>query len=235
MITCRFRRHGLTAAALLALAGCGDVPLPSFASLAQGAVPPASAKALSQVKLANGALTVNGTDDWCIEPRSLRNSSRASFAMLAGCYELTDGRNGAQTPPGFVTISVGPVQLDPTTSDALLSDVLRGDETISRSERRGLALARVKAEAGADASPVWRGVSVIGRRPALITVHAPENGSLAGAAGGRLAQNIADGLATQRVVEEVTAASDAQTAPSAQPGLDVGALFGRLLNRNGSE
>ncbi|WP_425040383.1 hypothetical protein [Primorskyibacter sp. S187A] len=245
MTTCRFKLRAGLAACVFVLAGCSDqAPLAFLAPV--GAAPPASAKALSEAKLSAGAVTLRGPEGWCIEPRSLRNSARDSFALLAGCHELTGGRVGQPMPRGYISVSIGAAQISPAAADALLADITSAESPTSSSLQDGIALAQLPHDGSEDAAPVWRAVSALGQRPSLVTVYALEDSLLSGDTGRRLATEISESLRSSFVVEEVVAnvaqaPSDAEaTEASAEPtttnaGLDVTGFLGRLLNRNASE
>ena len=202
MIICRSRVFALIAA--FGLSGCLDTAELGFASLDTlgSARPPASAKALSEAQLSGGDLSLTAPQGWCIEPRSLRNGARRSFALLAGCNELTDGAVGSESPRGYVTISVGPQDGARNGSAEVLDGVLAGSKALQRDVTAGVSRGRLAAPTG-GAGPVWRAVAIAAGRPVLVTAHAPEGGTLAGPFGGRMVQDVVAALAANAVVKDL--------------------------------
>lgn len=206
MTICRFKA-GLIAG-LFALAGCSETDGLPFAEigndlgLKRAATPPAWAKALSKAQLASGDVILQAPDDWCIEPRSLKNTTRESFALLAGCYELTSGGTGSASPEGYITVSVGARMLEDVSAEATLQAILEGAQTTSTSVSRGIALAQLPVS-GEEAAPVWRAVTNVGRRVVLVTAHAPELSALSGPFGGTMVNRVAGSLVANFVVEDV--------------------------------
>ena len=236
-------------AGALSLAGCTETLQLPFAKLGEGlgsGVRPSGDKPLARVSLAGGAFQLTPPKGWCIEPRSWTNGARDSFAMLASCDTFAGGGAGS-AQAGYVTVAVGGAGLVGTKpAENLLDDITQDDPVLARDLKAGVARAQLDRGAKDAPGPVWRGVAVLDRKPVLVTVHAVGGTALSGRAGGTMIHEVVAQLASSAVVQDV-AQSAATNRPRARPssaqnaeqkttpGLDVGALFGRLLNRNPSE
>lgn len=228
-------------AGALALAGCTETLQMPFAKLSEeraDAVRPSGDKALARVSLGGGTFQLTPPKGWCIEPRSWKTSARESFAMLASCDSFSGGGDGTGYA-GYMTVSVGGAGLvGAKSAEKLLDDLTSDDAVLARDLKAGVARAQLERGAKDAPGPVWRGVAVLDRKPVLVTVHAAGGTALAGRAGGTMIHEVVAQMASTAVVRDVSRSSVTQrprSRPSATSGLDVGALFGRLLNGNPSE
>ncbi|MCH2164763.1 MAG: hypothetical protein MK098_08940 [Marinovum sp.] len=223
MSICRSKLGGLLA--VWALAGCTpELSQLGFAPL--GATPPASARALSEADLAAGDIRLKTPAGWCIEPRSLRNSGRSSFALVGDCNALL--RNSGGVHAGYVTVTVGPAQLSPSSGETLLS-AASGSSNISPTVLdNGVARAPVDGEENDGFGPQWRAAQWLARHPVLVTVYSSEEDILSAAPGARLLDQVLHGLIAQREPNLVST----DPSPETQQTLDVGNLLGRLFNGN---
>ncbi len=198
-----------------------------FAQRREG--PPEGTKALSQVKLGNGDIVLEGPSGWCIEPTSLVRGRGSNFASLAGCHALTEGRVGRPTPAGILTVTVSARRLggDIDTSDAL-ADAVRGQKVLSTQRSDGVALVQLQAKTPATADsigdPQWRGVFVLGNRVVALAAYGPKGGEIAGSTGGKLL------AATAQKMKTLSPIANRGAAMPPAKRLDLGRAIGRLLN-----
>lgn len=147
--------------------------------------------------LAGGDLRLSAPDSWCVEPRSLRNTEDASFAMVASCRSVTQQLRFAPAPRGYATVVVGPALAQATPPADLLRAVVGEGTEIAAPDGDGIATARVPAAEG-DRRPdaeilAWRGAAMVADRPVLLSVYAVDD-ALAGEDGAALMRALAAGI-----------------------------------------
>lgn len=176
------------------IAGCaGPVPddtstgAPTARGFLAGLTEKPSVAPLTRAKLAGGAVVVAGPADYCIDPKTVKTNANRSFAVVASCEILSQGKAGAYVEPVVMTVTVGRrgSQADmPTAGDlarALEAQLLAGGE------ENGLTLAHLDrgGEAGLKdgAASHWRGIFAQGDRMIGLALYAPKGSDYAGSAG----------------------------------------------------
>lgn len=176
------------------LAGCaGPVPddtksgAPKARGFLAGLTKTPATAPLRRAKLAGGAVVVAGPEDYCIDPKTVKTNANRSFAVVASCEILSQGKDGTYVEPIVMTVTVGRrgSQEDmPTATDlarALEAELLAGGE------ENGLTLAHL--DRGGDAglkdgaASHWRGIFAQGDRMIGLALYAPKGSDYAGSAG----------------------------------------------------
>lgn len=204
-------RYSTLAGALLILSGCGDTTpgmgLAStartgpgfFSGLLPRGAPDAPARPLTRAALARGEIALVAPHGWCIEPQSLSNKGRGSFAMLAGCNALTEGQTGPRVPRGVLTVTVSAQREDGTlTATEALGAAAHNGDVLDQDLRDGVALVHLRpAAAASDAGlgdPHWRAVFVHGGRAVTLAAYGPRGGDLSRRPGADLLMQLVRGI-----------------------------------------
>ncbi|WP_238365630.1 hypothetical protein [Mesobacterium pallidum] len=211
--------------------------------------PRANAAAVTRTELLGGAIVVPAPPGYCVDAGSLRRG--AGFALIASCWNLTDGQSGNPVEPAILTLSAVNVPAGSTLPDAAtLAALVDGGTPSEVRESETLTLIRLD-DGGQDGVTGgdprhWRGAMMLGGRIVLLAAYAPRGGAATGGLGADLLAELAanvqrdsPGEAAPRVgaapdlpVQEIAGRPD--TAPEAEaeagqaPGL--GAAFRRLYN-----
>lgn len=237
-------RLPLTLGLVAGLAGCdaleGD-PGGGFGFAPRQSAPRGNATPLTRTELLGGQLVVSGPKDYCIDAGSLRRSS--GFALLASCWNLTEGKAGSPVEPAILTVSAVRVPQGATLPDAatLAESIGSGAPSATR-ETDTLTLIRLDRGgqdgiAGGDPRH-WRGAMMQGDRVVMLAAYAPEGGATTGALGADLLTALADNIRRDSPRRDVPPVG---TAPTADPpagtktattgqGADFGAAIRRLFN-----
>ena len=156
--------------------------------------------ALSSATLGRGDVVLRAQRGYCIDPATLDTGRSSSFAVLASCRILSNGRTGERVPPVLMTVTVGPRLASPVRPDpAHLAGEL-GVPLLAGSSNERVSLAHL---GGAGDTAIdngdarhWRAAVVVNRRIVGLALYAPENSALAGPEGEALITAFATGLLT---------------------------------------
>ncbi len=229
-------RRGLAPFALIAvLLGCGTAPTEDlqasaadpkaaqpglFAGLgATRAKPP-----LRKTSLAGGVV-VDGPPGYCVDPKSI--GLGRSFAVLASCQVLTDGRGGSEVPLAIMTVTVGRKDAGAQVPDAQTMAAAAGSDLIDSRRNRDMTLALLESggqEVLDGGEPrYWRGAFVLNDRPVGLALYAPQGSVLKGSSGAALLAELHDKIVA------ATPKNDPGVGKAAAEPLQGGG-FRRLLN-----
>ena len=178
---------------------------------------------LASVSLGGGDVVLKAQQGYCIDPATLETGRSQSFAVLASCRILSNGRNGDPVPPMLMTVTVGPRQPGAEAPDPqhiadelgvpLLAGTGAGEIMLAHLDGGGdLALDNGDARH-------WRAATVINQRLVGLALYAPAASALAGPGG----EGLITGFA--RALRQDSPDSTRQTGPA------LSGLLGRLLDR----
>lgn len=239
---------------LTGLSGCSDGSFPGGLSLREAPAqrgflaglltPEATVKeadqsrALARVRLARGDVVVTSPDGYCIDPTSLGNSARSSFALIASCEILNESTAGRDVAPLVMTVTVGPRGTDtlPGAAD-LAQSVEAGLLASGQGDRHVLAHLATGGDArmaGGDPRH-WRGAMQVNGHLVGLALYAPRGSDAADSGGGPILSDLIGRIATdspQRapLVQARVQAEQAQTTDRPLPriGQDLRRVWARL-------
>ncbi|MFA8385028.1 MAG: dihydroxy-acid dehydratase [Pelagibaca sp.] len=171
-------------------------------------------KLVASAQLARGAITVTGPDGYCIDPTTLRSTSRGGFAAIASCNIMSGGQDGPIVEPALMTVTVNPADgTAPSPSD--LADAL-GTTLLQARELSGLDVGQMASggESAFDGSAPrhWRGAFVIGRHLIGVTLYAPQDSPMLGAQGAAFLNTVSLAIRANAVPDAPTSAERSQSA-----------------------
>ena len=122
-------RLGLSLAAL-ALAGCVPVGMNG------------NQVGQSRTTLTGPGLTIAAPTGWCVDPKSLKNTSNGGFVLFGNCAAISENPNDARAPePALLSATIGPPAVEDKNGKLSLTR-LKGMDTFFHSEIGRAALAR---------------------------------------------------------------------------------------------
>ena len=175
---------------MLALSACDATGgLPSLAGLdlagaATASKSDTSRRALSQVDMASGAITLRPPEGYCIDRRSLRRTGTSDFAMMARCDSLGVKGYYDAFDLAVITVTTAPAG---TAADAppTVEDVARSagaGKVLDTITRDGVPLVRMStrpARFAGVSEEHWRGAFVLNGQLVGLGLYAPsDSGSL---------------------------------------------------------
>lgn len=165
-------RAALAGAALAALAACEEG---QGGGLSLTAAPAAKVEALSQAKMAFGAVTLVPPRGYCIDKASLRQN----FALMAPCGQLGAKSSGGDAPAGLLIASLAPLRGSTLPTAEHTAAAQRLESTAAPRTRDGAVTFRATGPVPAKGYSTrhWRGTGTVGTQ--IISV------ALFGAPGGR--------------------------------------------------
>ncbi|MBB96865.1 MAG: hypothetical protein CML68_19985 [Rhodobacteraceae bacterium] len=199
----------LTGLALLALAGCSELPAGAGAGKTQSAGRQTSA-------LLAGRVALTAPAGFCIDPSSVTTSGRTGFAMLARCAQLSPqtalvALSGQS--PAVMTVTTKPwTEGDTEITDATIAAAYPDGAVIER--RPGGPVPMVKARGDRAFSALddthWRGAFVVNDQLVVIGLFAPKDSRALGASGANLVSAL--GRRTETASRQVTTGTAAPIA-----------------------
>lgn len=203
--TCKGPLAGL---ALLALAGCTE-----DGGLALDAPSAGKAGTGSAVVIGGGRVAVSAPSGFCIDPDSVTQSGRESFAMLARCANLSPQSALvalSSQGPAVMTVTTKPWGLDdtPITADTIAAAYPAGAVAEKRTGTPPMVRAVGSPPSSGLAEAHWRGAFVVNDQLVVLGLFAPEGSRALGATGANLLTQLA---------RRTTSASRSLAAPVAAP------------------
>lgn len=166
----------IAAFALLILSAC---EAGQGAALLEGLSVPTSkgqtAKPLSQVKLAGGAVTLVAPRGFCIDSKSVQKK----FALMARCDVLGVPQAAADAPLAFITVSIQPASTNAALPAVEHLAAASGLSNVSDPRaKEGQLTFRAKGVAPIDgvSDTHWRGTIRIGGQIMGVALYGPANG-----------------------------------------------------------
>lgn len=190
---------------LMALSGCASDGFPAGlalrdASASRGLMagllrPDANLKqveesrALSKVRLARGDVVVAPPSGYCVDPASLGNTPRSSFALIGSCQALNESASGQAVPPVVMTVTVGARGAQTLPDATSLADqkgaAVLGNVSADQAVVTHLSKGGDVHLSGGDPRH-WRGAAEINGRLVGVALYAPQGADAAGQAGGAI-------------------------------------------------
>lgn len=143
---------------------------------------------LKEVSLAGGDVVIGGPRGYCIDPATLRKSASRSFALIASCHILSQGKAGTPVVPLIVSVTIGSqnmAQSELPSPEQLAG--MAGAGLLAQDVTDGLVLALL--DQGGDTvledgdSRSWRGVFVMNNRLVGLSLYAPRGSAFTGQPG----------------------------------------------------
>ncbi|MCA0872612.1 hypothetical protein LCL97_17395 [Seohaeicola saemankumensis] len=162
-------KPALATAIAVALAGCDG---------ATGLAPSAASKQMTEVDMAGGQVTLATPTGYCIDPRSVRKSPKAGFALVARCDTLDARGFSAARELALITVTTGPLAAgarSPSMED--LTRAVAPAKILERTTRNGLPMVRLETDNGSvgDVSPQhWRTAFALNGQMLGLALYAPE-------------------------------------------------------------
>lgn len=183
---------------------------------------------LTTATLARGNVTVSGPDGYCIDPATLRSSTRGGFAAIASCHILSGGTESAIVEPVLVTVTVSPAN-NGEPSPAELADVL-GTTLLQNRELSAILVGQMAsggevAFSGSDPKH-WRGAFVLGSHLVGVTLYAPQGSPLLGAQGAAFLNTVSSSIRANSK-SEAPGSADQSQSPIDPLSQRLGRLFAR--------
>ena len=139
--------------------------------------------ALSQAKMAQGAVTVVPPEGFCIDKSTLK----ARFALMARCDRLgAPQATGSAAPVGIITVSLAPATADRTLPQPIDSAKALGLEQIA-DQVTAQTHVTFRAQGGPPVDGMsdrhWRGTALVGSYLMSLALFGPAEGRAVGAEG----------------------------------------------------
>lgn len=183
-----------------------------------------SADPAESIAVAGGDIVLAGPDGYCVDEASVATRGAQTFALLASCHIMSDGRSGVNIPPALITVSIGGRALAPTVPNpssiaaaantALLDTRIDDNLSLAYLESGGKAYLPNGSEAH------WRAATVINRRLVGLALYTPESGGVNKATAAQLLIDTITQMSTQ--------SPSLGTTPTPQSGES---LLSRLFKR----
>jgi hypothetical protein len=172
-----------------------------------------SADLMTTARLARGDIIVKGSDGYCIDPTTLKNTSTGGFAAIASCNIMSGGKDGPIVEPALMTVTVSPAP-GAAPSPEELAEAL-GTQLLQSRELSALAAGRMAtggetAFVGSDPTH-WRGAFVIGPHLIGVTLYAPKDSPLLGAQGAAFLNTVSSTIRANSLRDAPESAEQSQS------------------------
>jgi hypothetical protein len=186
-------------AAVLPLAACLEPGAGGQAGLTGAASGPAPSSAQAGVKLSGGNVVVAGPAGYCIDSQEVSDRLTGSFALLASCEVLSNGRAGPAVEPAIMTVTILPRRANTTVPTAqAMGDAMFPAKVLTSREEGGLTVVQL-ASGGEQISRAgdprhWRAAIVINGHLIALAVYGPKGSKVAGRQGLAMIVALADAI-----------------------------------------
>jgi len=203
-------KPALAAAIAVALAGC---------DAATGLAPAAASRQMTEVDMAGGQVTLATPTGYCIDPRSVRKSPKAGFALVARCDTLDARGFSAARELALITVTTGPLAAgarSPSMED--LTRAVAPARILERTTRNGLPMVRLETDNGSvgDVSPQhWRTAFALNGQMLGLALYAPETSGAMDAEGPAVLSDMV--YRTRRASARPTVLATPDTPSSTKP------------------